>query len=91
MTKPNRLSAVLNRPMHERPTTPAPAYAACRAAALRAQLAHECLTETRATLPTDPRSQRELARLRDALVAPRLPLFVEAEVDALFAEESACA
>lgn len=35
----------------ERPTIPAPAYAACRAAALRAQIAHEQLVCERETWP----------------------------------------
>lgn len=41
----NRIETVAARHEHERPTIPAPAYAACRAAALRAQIAHELLTE----------------------------------------------
>lgn len=38
MTKPTRLAAKTNRAAHERPTRPAPAYAACRAAAEREAL-----------------------------------------------------
>lgn len=42
----------------ERPTIPAPAYAACRAAAMRAQIAHELLVEDRLAVLAAVNSER---------------------------------
>ncbi len=110
MTKPNRLQAVTARDDHDRPTRPAPApnhptqpapaYAACRAAAERELARAPCHRErrsehpasvermlTRAALRTDARTQQALARLRDELTAPNaLRPAVELDVDALFSE-----
>ncbi len=43
----NDLRAETAPPSSERPTIPAPAYAACRASAMRAQVAYEMLLEDR--------------------------------------------
>ncbi len=70
MTKPNRLAAVLQRPLHERPTVPAPAFVACKAAALREDYLTQRLDalELGATLRIDPRTQASLLALRDEVV-----------------------
>lgn len=85
MTKPNRINAIAHRAEHERPTRPAPAFTACRAAALReacngrpAPLPrdHRSPDGLRATLSIDPVTQAELLALSAALTAPRVPQFV---------------
>ena len=101
MTKPNRINAIAHRAEHERPTRPAPAYAACRAAALREACNHPAplprsarsLDGLRATLSIDPTTQAELLTLSAALTAPKVPSFpmpdrdaIELEVDSLFAD-----
>lgn len=55
-----RASAQLSAPADsDRPTIPAPAYAACRAAALRAQIAYELLVEDRLAALRAGASERE--------------------------------
>ena len=94
MTKPNRLQAILNRPAHERdtvpapasderPTRPAPAFTACRAAVERERASYEREVDVRAALRTDPASQARLLALRDQVLGGT---DVELEVDAYFAD-----
>ena len=54
----NRIEQTVSRIANERPTIPAPAFAACRAAAIRAQIAHELLLEE---------------QLREACARPTVP------------------
>lgn len=88
MTKPNRLSAVANRSEHTRPTIPAPAFMACKAAALRVAVAEgRPATDLTATLPVDLTSQLALLAIRDSILDRRvteLEVDVELEVDRLF-------
>lgn len=96
-SRPNRINAIAHRAEHERPTRPAPAFTACRAAALReackgrpAPSAHRHADGLRATLSIDPVTQAELLTLSAALTAPRVPSFdrdaIKIEVDSLFAD-----
>jgi hypothetical protein len=78
----NRIAAVAQRDVHARTTLPAPAFMACRAAALKADVE----AQRRPTRPSSPRVH--LARTLCIPRPPRVPCLddIEVEVDALFAE-----
>lgn len=79
----NRIAAVARRLDSERTTLPAPAFAACRAAALKADVE----AQRRPTRPSSPRIR--LARTLCIPRPPQVPSFLDGikiEVDALFAE-----
>lgn len=50
MNQIQKIQARIDASRQARPTVPAPAYAACRAAALRAQIAHEELVASAPTM-----------------------------------------